>query len=71
MAIVVGGEALIDLVPHAAGEGDGAGPGLDGAPEAAYIVTSRERLGLAGEAVQPVEPLPLDGPAIELFEARG
>jgi len=43
---------------------------LDGAPEAAYIVTSRERLGLAGEAVQPVEPLPLDGPAIELFEVR-
>ena len=43
---------------------------LDGAPEAAFMVTSRERLNLAGEAVQPVDPLPLDGPAIELFVVR-
>ncbi len=43
---------------------------LDGAPEAAFMVTSRERLNLAGEVVQPVEPLPLDGPAIELFVVR-
>ena len=43
---------------------------LDGAPEAAFLVTSRERLSLAGEVVQLVEPLPLDGPAIELFVVR-
>ena len=43
---------------------------LDGAPEAAFMVTSRERLNVAGEVVQPVEPLPLDGPAIELFVVR-
>ena len=34
------------------------------------MVTSRERLNVAGEVVQLVEPLPLDGPAIELFVAR-
>ena len=43
---------------------------LDGAPEASFMVTSRERLNLAGEIVQLVEPLPLDGPAIELFALR-
>ena len=43
---------------------------LDGAPEAAFMVTSRERLNVAGEVVQPVEPLPLNGPAIELFVVR-
>ena len=40
------------------------------APEAMFMVTSRERLNLPGEVVQLVEPLPLDGPAIELFVAR-
>ena len=43
---------------------------LDGAPEAAFLVTSRERLNLAGEVVQLVDPLPPDGPAIELFVVR-
>jgi len=43
---------------------------LDGAPEAAFMITSRERLNVAGEVVQPVEPLPLNGPAIELFVVR-
>jgi len=43
---------------------------LDGAPEATFMVTSRERLNLPGEVVQMVEPLPLDGPAIELFALR-
>jgi hypothetical protein len=43
---------------------------LDGAPEAAFMVTSRERLNVAGETVQPVEPLPLNGPAIDLFVVR-
>lgn len=40
------------------------------APEAVFMVTSRERLNLPGEVVQLVEPLPLDGPAIELFVVR-
>ncbi len=40
------------------------------APEAAFMVTSRERLHVVGEIVQAVEPLPLDGPAIDLFIAR-
>jgi len=40
------------------------------APDAAFMVTSRERLHVPGEVVQLVEPLPLDGPAIDLFVAR-
>jgi len=55
------------VVQHAAAT---VGRWLDGAPEASFMVTSRERLNLAGEVVQPVEPLPLDGPAIELFVLR-
>ncbi len=43
---------------------------LDRAAEAAFVVTSRERLHLQGEEIFPVEPLPLDGDAIELFAAR-
>ena len=43
---------------------------LDRAAEAAFVVTSRERLHLPGEEVFPVEPLPLDGDAVELFAAR-
>ena len=43
---------------------------LDRAGEAAFVVTSRERLHLGGEALFPVEPLPLGKEAIELFEAR-
>ena len=43
---------------------------LDGAAEATFMVTSRERLNLVGEVVQLVEPLPLDGPAVELFALR-
>ena len=39
-------------------------------PDATFLVTSRERLDLPGEVVQQVEPLPLDGPATELFMAR-
>ncbi len=46
------------------------GAWLDGAPEAAFMVTSRERLNVAGEVVQQVDPLPLNGPAIELFVVR-
>ena len=40
------------------------------AHDAVFMVTSRERLHVPGEVVQVVEPLPLDGPAIDLFVAR-
>jgi predicted ATPase/tetratricopeptide (TPR) repeat protein/class 3 adenylate cyclase len=43
---------------------------LDRAPEAAFVVTSRERLHLPGEEILPLEPLPLDKAAIELFAVR-
>jgi predicted ATPase/class 3 adenylate cyclase/Tfp pilus assembly protein PilF len=43
---------------------------LDRAGEAAFVVTSRERLHLEGEQVLVVEPLRLDGEAIELFAVR-
>ena len=43
---------------------------LDRAADAAFVVTSRERLHLTGEEVFPVEPLPLEQEAIELFSAR-
>src|SRR5512134_1529619 len=43
---------------------------LDRAPEAAFIVTSRERLQLRGEQVFPLEPLPLDDDALTLFATR-
>src|SRR5206468_2372073 len=43
---------------------------LDRAPDAAFVVTSRERLHLPGEDIFPVEPLPLEKDAIELFAAR-
>jgi len=43
---------------------------LDQAPDAAFVVTSRERLHLAGEEIFPVEPLPLIKDAVDLFAAR-
>ena len=43
---------------------------LDRAANAAFVVTSRERLHLAGEAIFPIEPLPLASDALELFAAR-
>jgi len=43
---------------------------LDAAPEASFVVTSRERLQVAGEEAFLIDPLPLDTDAIELFERR-
>ena len=43
---------------------------LDQAPDAAFVVTSRERLHIAGEESFPIEPLPLEIEAIELFVER-
>jgi predicted ATPase/class 3 adenylate cyclase/Flp pilus assembly protein TadD len=43
---------------------------LDRAPHAAFVVTSRERLQLKGEHVFPIEPLPIDSDALQLFATR-
>ena len=43
---------------------------LDRAANAAFVVTSRERLHLPGEELFPIEPLPLGTEAIDLFAAR-
>lgn len=46
---------------------------LERAPELRLVVTSREALSIAGEVVQPLEPLALEGPqsaAVQLFRAR-
>jgi len=55
------------VVPHAPAT---LGRWLDRAPDAAFVVTSRERLHLQGEEIFPVEPLPLAMDAIDLFVAR-
>ncbi len=55
------------VVPHASTT---LGRWLDRAPNAAFVVTSRERLHLPGEEIFPVEPLPLAMDAIDLFAAR-
>ena len=54
------------VTAHAA---ETAGRWLKQAPEARCVVTSRERLNLDGERVQPVEPLTIET-GVELFEAR-
>ena len=43
---------------------------LDRAPQAHFAVTSRERLRLAGEIVDPIDPLTLADDAVALFEVR-
>jgi predicted ATPase/DNA-binding winged helix-turn-helix (wHTH) protein len=43
---------------------------LERAALASFMVTSRERLHIAGETLVPLEPLPLDTDAIELFRVR-
>jgi len=46
------------------------GSWLDRAADASFVVTSRERLHLLGEGLLPLEPLPLNKEAIELFAVR-
>ena len=46
------------------------GAWFDQAAEAAFVVTSRERLQLPGETVFALEPLAVHGEAIDLFEVR-
>ena len=46
------------------------GQWLDLAPQARFIVTSRERLHLTGEVIVALDPLDLDGDAVALFAVR-
>lgn len=55
------------LVQHAEAS---VGRWLDRAADAAFLVTSRERLHIAGEEVMPLEPLPVDAEGVELFALR-
>ena len=55
------------VVGHAAAT---VGAWLDRAPDAAFVVTSRERLHLPGEEVFQVEPLPVEAEGVELFALR-
>jgi predicted ATPase/tRNA A-37 threonylcarbamoyl transferase component Bud32/Tfp pilus assembly protein PilF len=58
-------EQLVDLAEATVGRW------LEQAPEARFLVTSRERLGVRGESVQIVEPLPVEtGTALFLDRAR-
>ncbi len=43
---------------------------LERAALATFLVTSRERLHIAGETLFPLEPLPLETDAVELFRVR-
>jgi len=43
---------------------------LERAALASFLVTSRERLHIAGETLFPLDPMPLDSDAIELFRVR-
>ena len=55
------------VIRHAAST---VGVWADRAAQAAFVVTSRERLHLGGEEVLPLEPLPLASEAVELFAVR-
>jgi predicted ATPase/class 3 adenylate cyclase/Tfp pilus assembly protein PilF len=46
------------------------GAWIERAPDAAFVVTSRERLHIAGEDVLPLEPLAVDAEGVELFALR-
>jgi predicted ATPase/class 3 adenylate cyclase/Tfp pilus assembly protein PilF len=72
-AIAARGRCLVVLdnfeqvVEHAAAT---LGRWVDRAADAVFVVTSRERLHLTGEEIFPLEPLPLEKDAIDLFVAR-
>jgi predicted ATPase/class 3 adenylate cyclase/Tfp pilus assembly protein PilF len=55
------------IVQHAQAS---AGRWLDSSPDAAFLVTSRERLHVSGEDVLPLEPLSIDAEGVELFALR-
>ena len=55
------------VVSHAAAT---LGRWLDAAPQAAFVVTSRERLHVPGEQVFALDPLPVSEDAIDLFVTR-
>jgi len=72
-AIATRGRCLVILDNFEQLVGDAAasvGRWLDRAADAAFLVTSRERLHLAGEDVLALEPLVLDGEGVELFALR-
>jgi predicted ATPase/class 3 adenylate cyclase len=64
LIIVDNFEQVVEFAPATLGRW------LDRAPDAAFVVTSRERLHLPGEEIFPVEPLQLEQDAIELFAIR-
>jgi predicted ATPase/tetratricopeptide (TPR) repeat protein len=55
------------IVEHAAPT---VGAWLERAPEAAFLITSRVKMDLPGEHLYELEPLPVDGEALDLFVAR-
>jgi len=61
---------IFDNFEQLSAHADVIGRWFDQATEAGFLVTSRERLKLAGEEVLDLEPLPLGDAAIELFLAR-
>ena len=62
---------ILDYFEQRVGHAPGTlGHWLDRAAEAAFIVTSRERLHLGGEEVSPIEPLAIASEGVELFEVR-
>ena len=72
-AIAARGHCLVildnfeQIVEHAEAS---VGRWMDRAADAAFLVTSRERLHLAGEDTLPLEPLSIDAEGVELFALR-
>ena len=72
-AIATRGRCLVildnfeQIVEHAEAS---VGRWMDRAADAAFLVTSRERLHLAGEDILPLEPLSIDAEGVELFALR-
>jgi len=57
-------EQIVEHAPHTLGLW------LDATRDAAFVVTSREQLHIPGEQTFPLEPLPVEMDAIDLFAAR-